>query len=126
MAFVGAVIHLAIPVGGPDWYLYFGAPPELAAMAKAGSIRPLVFCLAIALVLLVCSAYACSGLGLIRRLPLLRLGLAGIGSALVVRGLAFVPLAIWSPDYLSRICGRCEGVNGFLVLTSAVCIVAGV
>lgn len=126
MAFVGALIHLAIPVGGPAWYLYFGAPPGLAAMAEAGSIRPLVSCLVIALVLLVCSAYAFSGLRLIRRLPLLRLGLAGIGSALVVRGLAFVPLAIWSPNYLAGICGRCQGVNGFLVFTSAICVVAGV
>jgi len=126
LASIGALLHVAVPFGGPAWYAFLGAPPGLVAMAESGSLRPMLTCFAIAAVLVVFGVYAFSGLGLVRRLPLLRLGLAAIGIALVVRGLAFVPLVLWNPRVLGGLCGRCDGVNAFLLVTSALCLFAGI
>ncbi len=48
--------------------------------------------LAMALVFALCGLYALSGAGLVRRLPLLRLGLLTIGAVYTLRGVSFVPL----------------------------------
>lgn len=126
LTLVGALLHLAVPIGGPAWYASLGAPPGLARMAEAGSLRPLITCLVIAGALGLASLYAFSGAGVIRRLPLLRPALAAIGTAFVLRGLVFVPLALWQPRLLSGLCGRCEGVNAFVLVTSALCLFAGI
>lgn len=126
LVFLGALVHLAIPFGGPGWYAFFGAPPRLVAMAESGSLRPVVTCIAIALVLFAVSAYGFSGAGLIRRLPLLRTGLAVIGAALTLRGLVFVPVAVWRPQLLGSLCGSCSEVNAFLLITSGLCLAMGV
>ena len=125
IAIAGAFVHLAVPFLGPEWYTVLGAPPQLGLMAQAGSLRPAATCVVIACVLLLFAAYALSGLGFIRRLPLLRLGLAVIGGGLVFRAVSFFGLAMWKPSVLSTVCGRCESVNGFLAITSAICLFAG-
>jgi hypothetical protein len=76
-------------------------------------------------VLLVIAAYAFSAAGLLRRLPLRRAVLALAGAGLLLRGLSFLPLAAWQPHLLSGMCGRCEGVNAFLVVTSLLCLFPG-
>ncbi len=122
----GALLHLAIPIGGPSWYRLFGAPEGLVAMAEAGSMRPVITCIVIALVLGVIAAYGFSGAGRIRRLPLLRPMLGIIGAGLIVRGLSFLPLALWRPDILARLCGNCQDINAFLIITSALCLFVGI
>jgi hypothetical protein len=126
LVLLGALVHLAIPIGGPGWYAFFGAPPRLVAMAEAGSMRPIVTCLVIATVLFVVAAYGYSGAGVVRRLPALRPALGVVGIALVVRGLGFVPLALWSPQSLRRLCGDCDGASPFLLVTSALCLAVGI
>lgn len=123
---LGALVHLAIPVGGPAWYAFFGAPPQLVAMAEAGSIRPALTCIVIAAMLVVVSAYGFSGAGTIRRLPGLRIVLALVGAALTVRGLGFIPIALWRPQLLGALCGNCDGASAFLVVTSVLCLAAGI
>jgi hypothetical protein len=120
-----AVLHLLAPIGGPAWYASLGAPAGLVAMAESGSMRPAISCVVIAAVLLVIAAYAFSAAGLLRRLPLRRAVLALVGSGLLLRGLSFLPLAAWQPHLLSGLCGRCEGVNAFLVVTSLLCLFPG-
>ena len=122
---LGALVHLAIPFGGPEWYAFFGAPPRLVALARAGALRPALTCVAIAAFLGVLALYACSALGYVRRLPALRvvLGLAGLG--LLARGLLFIPVARWRPELLAFLCGDCARVNVFLVATSALCVLTG-
>ena len=122
---LGALLHLAIPLGGPGWYEFFGAPPRLVDMARAGALRPIVTCVLIASVLGLLAAYLYSGMGLLRRLPLLRWVLLFAGLGLVARGLLFIPLARWRPESLAALCGDCAQVNVFLVVTSALCLVAG-
>lgn len=85
-----AVLHIAIIVAGPRGYVYFGAG-DLAPMAAAGSPVPALLTAGLALVFGVWAWYAFAGAGLVRRPPLLWLGLWVIGGIYVARGLAFVP-----------------------------------
>ncbi|HEY0112312.1 MAG TPA: hypothetical protein VGB59_04080 [Allosphingosinicella sp.] len=86
-----ALLHLAVIVGGPDWYRFFGAGEEMARMAERGEITPTVVTLAITLLLATWAAYAFSGAGLIRRLPLIRLALVIISIVYLLRGLVIAP-----------------------------------
>ncbi|MEO8383703.1 MAG: hypothetical protein ABI583_00565 [Betaproteobacteria bacterium] len=124
-ASVGSTLHVAILFGGPDWYAFFGAPTGLVELARAGNLRAPVSCLVIAAILAVLAAYAFSGAGLIRRLPLLRMGLALMAIMLILRGVLFIPMIIWLPGSLSRICD-CRSVDLFIVLTSLLCLTMGI
>jgi hypothetical protein len=124
-ATAGALLHIAIIFGGPDWYAFFGAPQALVELARSGHPRAPITTLVIVAILAVFAAYAFSGAGTIRRLPLLRLGLACIGAVLILRGLLFVPLILWRPNALARIC-ECRSVDTFIVVTSALCLLLGI
>ncbi|NRR30519.1 hypothetical protein HSX11_09980 [Oxalobacteraceae bacterium] len=93
IAAIGAVIHLAAIVGGPSWYAYFGAPPQIVASARDGTWLAPVSAAIIAVLMGLCAAYACSGIALIRRLPLLRPVLASIAAVCLVRAFVLIPLA---------------------------------
>ena len=112
---VAAVVHVAIIIGGAQWYRFFGAGEELATMAESGSWYPAVLTGAIAVVLLVWALYAFSGAGLMRRLPFLKAGLVIISALYLIRGLAFIPVYLVQP----------EMVDGFLVWSSLICLVYG-
>ena len=89
-----SVLHLAVIVGGPDWYRFFGAGEQMALLAADGSWIPTVTTLGIASVLAIWSAYAFSGAGLIPRLPLVRTALVLISAIYLLRGLVLVPALI--------------------------------
>ena len=38
ISLVGVAVHLAAIVGGPSWYAFFGAPPQIVASAEALSL----------------------------------------------------------------------------------------
>lgn len=124
-AAAGALLHVAILIGGPDWYAFFGAPQGLVEMARAGNPRAPISCLVIAAILLLFAAYAFSGAGMIRRLPLLRTVLVLIASLLILRGILFIPLVLWRPGALAGICD-CRSVDTFIVATSIVCLALGI
>ena len=112
---VAALLHIAIIIGGPQWYRFFGAGEDLASMAENGSWYPAVLTFSIAVVLLVWALYAFSGAGLIRRFPLLKIGLVVISALYLIRGLAFIPAYIVQPKI----------VDEFLVWSSLICLVYG-
>ena len=112
---VAALLHIAIIIGGPQWYRFFGAGEDLALMAENGSWYPAVLTFSIAVVLLVWALYAFSGAGLIRRFPLLKIGLVVISALYLIRGLAFIPAYIVQPEI----------VDEFLVWSSLICLVYG-
>jgi len=95
---IAAVLHLAC--------LYFGAPlfrflgtEAMARMYESGHyLHPIMACLFLAGILGVWSAYALSGAGVIRRLPLLRFVLVGIALAYLIRGLAFPFITHYFPE----------------------------
>ncbi len=87
-----ALLHVAVIVGGPDWYRFFGAGEQMARMAEQGSPVPALVTLAIAALLAVWAAYAFAGAGLIRRLPLMRTALVAITAIYLLRGLLIIPV----------------------------------
>jgi hypothetical protein len=121
-----ALLHVAIAIGGPKWYAFFGAPQGLVRLAAFGNARAPGTCIAVALALTACSAYAFSGAGYIPRLPLLRPVLSCIGLAFTLRGIAFPLLAISQPAKLIPYCGACGSLNSFVVVTSVAALTIGV
>jgi hypothetical protein len=110
-----SILHVAVIVGGPTWYRFFGAGEGMAQAAAKGSLTPALVTFAIAVVLLVWALYAFSGAGLIRRLPLVRTALVLITVAYLLCGVALVPALIVRP----------ERVDIFAVVSSLVILICG-
>jgi hypothetical protein len=98
IALIGVVIHIAAIFGGASWYAYFGAPPSVVQSARDGTWLAPVGALVIAGLMAICAAYAFSALDVIRRLPLLRTGLAGMAIVCLLRALVLWPLMINHPN----------------------------
>src|SRR5687767_6883577 len=75
-----SLLHVAIILGGPDWYRFFGAGERMALLASRGSTYPTVITASIAVTLAVWTFYSLSGAGMIRRLPFLRQALVLIAA----------------------------------------------
>ncbi len=86
-----SVLHLAVIVGGPDWYRFFGAGEGMARLAEQGSPKAALITLGIAAVLAIWAAFAFSGAGVLPRLPLLKLALLAITVVYVVRAVGYIP-----------------------------------
>jgi hypothetical protein len=91
---IAAVMHIAIIIGGPDWYRFFGAGEAMAKAAEQGRLMPTVVTLGIAAMLGIWAAYAFSGARLIPRLPMLHVGLIVISAIYLLRALAVVPMLL--------------------------------
>jgi hypothetical protein len=79
-------IFQAVVSFSPEWSLYFGAPAEIVnirwLLLVSGELAAVFFA--------IFGLYGLSGAGRIRRLFLLRLGLAAISAIYLLRGLMFV------------------------------------
>lgn len=114
---VGAsLLHLAVIVGGPAWYRFFGAGEGMARAAARGSPMPALVTLGIATVLAIWACYAFSGAGVLPRLPLLRTGLITISAIYLLRGLLLFPSLVFKPQL----------VDAFAVWSSLIVLVYGV
>ena len=94
-------------------------------MAAAGMLRPVVFSILIASILVVFASYAFSALGFFRPLPALRVVLCAIGVGLSIRAVWLPFLVVTDPRILGFVCGRCSNLNGFVVATSVLCLFIG-
>ena len=110
-----ALLHIAIIFGGPAWYRFFGAGEGMARAAERGQARPALFAIGIAAILFVWAAYAFSGAGAIRRLPLLRTALVAISAVYLLRALAPLPILLLWP----------ARVDAVLLWSSAIVLVYG-
>ena len=72
MSLAASLLHLAVIAGGPDWYRFFGAGEGMARAAERGSAVPAVMTVIVAAILAIWAAYAWGAVGVMRRLPLLR------------------------------------------------------
>ncbi len=115
LSFLAALLHIGIIIGGASWYRFFGAGEKMATMAETGSWYPTVVTLIITVVLFIWGLYAFSGAGLIRTLPLLKIGLVVISVIYLTRGLAFIPALLIMPDK----------VDAFIVWSSLISLVFG-
>jgi hypothetical protein len=117
-----SLLHLAIILGGPDWYRFFGAGERMAQLSARGSARPAFVTAAIASVLGLWALYGLSGAGVIRRLPLLRPALALIAGAYFARGLLGVPAVLFAGgQYAEELKGRMT----LMVVSSLICLFLG-
>jgi len=119
---VAALLHVAIIIGGPDWYRFFGAGERMARLAARGSIYPAAITACIAVVLGVWALYAFSGAGVIRRLPLLRLALTTIAAVYLARGILGVPFVLLVDDAYTN---QLRAKMTFMVVSSLTCVVLG-
>lgn len=94
LSVAASLLHVGCIFGGGDWYRFFGAGEEMARAAEAGSWMPPLVTAGIAAILAIWAAYAFSGAGRIRRLPLLRTGLIVIAAIYLLRGAVIVPILI--------------------------------
>jgi hypothetical protein len=115
LSLAAALLHLAVIVGGADWYRFFGAGEEMAVAAESGSLMPPLVTSGISLILAVWAAYAFAGAGVIRRLPLMRTALVPISAIYLVRGLMLLPLLMINPRALSPI-GQFDIWSSIIVL----------
>jgi hypothetical protein len=122
---LGAAAHLAVIGVGAKGYAVLGAPAGLVAMVETSSYRPAITCIFIASLLMMGAIYGLSGAGLVTRLPYRRLILTLLGVGLVARAVLLPVAVVWQPQTLVGICGRCQLVNGFVLLTSALCLFVG-
>lgn len=113
---VAAALHLACIAGGGDWYRFFGAGEVVARAAESGSPIPALMTLGIAAVLGIWAAYAFSGAGKIRQLPLLRTALVLISAIYLWRAAMVVVPSAW---------GRPDLSPAFVLWSSAIVLVYG-
>ncbi|MEM1080914.1 MAG: hypothetical protein AAGH65_04965 [Pseudomonadota bacterium] len=58
LSFIAAILHIAIVIGGPEWYRFFGAGEAMAQSAASGNLQPTLITLGIATLLTVWGLYA--------------------------------------------------------------------
>lgn len=115
LSLIASVLHIAVIMGGAAWYRLFGAGEALALMAEQGSWYPAMLTSAIAMMLFIWALFAFSGAGVIRKLPLLKVGLMIISSIYLVRGVGPFVVMPFVPYFAST----------FWVLSSLVCTLYG-
>lgn len=98
LSLLASLLHLAVIWIGQAGYRFFGAGEAMARMAAEGHWYPTLATIGIAAVLAIWAAYAFSGAGLIRRLPLLRTGLVVISVIYLARGLVLIPAMVLNPQ----------------------------
>lgn len=115
---LAALLHVGCIVFGAAWYRFFGAGERMARLAEAGDRRPAVVTSGIVLVLAVWSAYALSGAGAIRALPLSPAALCAITAVYLLRGAAGLVYATFTTT-------RARADAAFWWWSSAICLTFG-
>jgi hypothetical protein len=101
-SFFVAALHVVIVIIGPSAYTFFGGE-RLARLAVSGSFSPVIRTLSLGAIHALFGLYGISGAGVIRRLPLLTIGLFAIGGMYAFRGLSAIPQGlqiVQDPDSL--------------------------
>jgi hypothetical protein len=86
-----ALLHAVVPLVGPAAYRFIGGFSQASAVESGAAVRLALITYAVALLFAIWALYAFSGAGVLRRLPLLRLGLLVIGGIYALRGLRLIP-----------------------------------
>ncbi len=117
-----ALLHVAIMLGGAEWYRFFGAGEGMARLARSGSVYPTVVTSGIACALALAAVYGLSGAAVIRPLPLLRPMLVSVAVVFLARALLGIPAVfLGSGPYMAELRGRLP----FMAVTSLVCLALG-
>lgn len=110
-----ALAHLACIAFGARAYRFMGAGEKMARAVEAGQLRPTLVTLAVTAILIVWTAYALAGAGVIAPLPFTKLALTAICAVYLGRALAFPLLKPAFP----------ENSQTFWLVSSGICLVIG-
>ena len=97
LSLLASLLHVGCIVFGAEWFRFFGAPEGLIIDYEDGGSQLVWMTVGIALILALWAAFAFSGAGLIRRLPLLRTGLVLIAFIYLARGAILFPALAKAP-----------------------------
>ena len=112
---LAALVHIGCIIYGGDWYRVLGAGEQMAKLAESGDPYPTVVTSIISAILLVWSAYAFSGAGMIMKLPIVRIALILISVVLLARALGFYFIMSAFP----------ENTLTFWLVSSGACFILG-
>lgn len=115
LSFLAGLLHIAVIIGGPEWYRFFHAGDVLVNLARQGSPLPDIITAGIALMLFFWGIAAFSGAGLITPIPWLRPILMVIAGIYLLRGVAIIPLLFFAP----------QRIDTFMIVTSAISLIIG-
>lgn len=101
VATLTAVAHLSCIPLGPACYEAQLAPHIIVESAIDGTLLAPIATLLVSLLFLLCSAYALSRAGLIRRLPLTNLAMVTLAVLCIIRGLLAFQLKIRHPELVN-------------------------
>lgn len=121
--FLAAAAHVAVVIGGPDWYRAFGAGEEMAVMAEQGLWYPALLTLVIGSILALWGFYALAAAGIRLNLPWTRLALIIITIVFLARaamGPILVVVPVSDPHMLEL-----QQRPTFLAISSTFCLVIG-
>jgi hypothetical protein len=116
---IGAVAHIVIYLGGPDWIAFVGAPDAAVKSARDGTWLAPLGTFAITALLAGLAVLSLSEAGVLRRHPLTRIPLWLFAAIFVLRGLIVAPALVagkvnWSAP-----------VDVFIVVSSAFILLIG-
>lgn len=83
-----ALLHVAVMIGGGEWYVIFGAGEEMARLDESGSWYPKIVTSLITVIFTIWGFYALSAAEIIKRLPFLRTVIFSISGILILRGIS--------------------------------------
>jgi len=92
---IAALLHVGCIYFGAPWYRFFGAGDKFGDLAESGSPVPALVTSVIVVVLVIWSAYALSGAGIIAPLPYLRPILIIITAIFLLRGFVGLILVVF-------------------------------
>lgn len=118
--FAGALLHIAVLIGGAEWIAFVGAPAAIVQSAERGTWLAPASTLAIAALLGVLAVYALSASGALPRLPFVRPVLALFAAIFVLRGL------IVAPALLQGRVNWAAPIDVFIIASSAAILLLGI
>ncbi len=116
--FAIAILHVAIIIGGPKWYRFFGAGERMASLAEKKSVLPALITLSIAIILAIWGMYAWSVAGILPDLPFPKYILAAITIVYFLRGFGGLVLPFLSDHPYVR-----QNSIGFWIFSSIICLI---
>ena len=103
IAMATAIAHTSCIYFGPECYAAQMAPPQIVESAQNGTYLAPIGTLFVSAIFVVLGLYALSGANIIRRLPLLNVGIYTIATLCIIRGLLPIQLWLRHPDKVSDI-----------------------
>jgi hypothetical protein len=99
IASASAIWHLLCILGGPSWFAFARAPQQIIDSSQQGTLLAPIGTVIVAGLMFVCTVFAFSAVGLIRKVPLIKSALITIGVLCTLRGLIAVPSFITSTHF---------------------------